>query len=431
MKTLLLHSCYTNEMSYFDDWVDAFKYHPDYKAECINVFQNEGAYNQIKKKITEADLVVLHHSMNGDTLNYLMPFVTALMDRRGKLVSFVGNEVNLPVLGMQPKIKILQKLEADIIATQLLQEAGEWLYSDCHQSKVISLPHALNPKIFQPKIDFKDRKIDIGTRSARYGVYIGDNDRNNIIQYFHKNNTDLGLKLDFGLTNTSQKRFNRSEWADFLNTCKATLSTEAGSFYLEKDDITVQKIQKFLAERSDKFILPHDTFLRQIYRKCVPAYLRKKIVEILKDKLIEIDSLDHNISFEEIYDKFFLDVSKSPVYSKAISSRHFDAIGTKTLHVMYPGRYNDILLPGEHYFELKKDHSNIEELINIVRDPKKINEITSHTYNFIMQNHTHKHRLDELLGILKKSCWIDRLRNRCQFRYASSNRHLMGKRIYM
>ncbi len=401
MKTLVLYSSYTDQMSYFDDWIDAFNNHSNFESLCVNVYNSsKELFWDLKNKIETYELIILHHSMNGDTLKYLNPYVESLKCRKGKLVSFVGNEVNLPTIGMATKIKNLQQIEADFIATQLLEEAGKWLYQDCQKSKVISLPHALNPNIFFAKNTFKDKKIDIGTRSARYGVYIGDNDRNRIIHFFHENARALNLNIDLGLDSNSQKRFNREMWADFLSNCKATLSTEAGSFYLEKDDKTVKNIQSFLKKKSDKFVLPHESFLRKTYQKIIPSLIRKTIVSLLKDRLVEADSIDLNCDFDEIYEKFFRTVKKAPVYTKAISSRHFDAIGTKTLQIMYPGRYNDILIPGKHYFELKSDHSNVEELKDLLFDEKTINEITESAYYHVIIHHTHKNRLDQLLKFL-------------------------------
>ncbi len=403
MKTLLLFSNYTDQMSYYNDWVDAFKEHPDFNTLCVNVFNGSKDFVlDVKKKIQTYDVIVLHHSMNGDTLNYLKPYVTALQNRRGKLISFVGNEVNLPTVKIADKINCLQQIEADFIATQLLEEAGQWLYKDCKKSKVISVPHALNSKAFISQHNFIDRKIDIGTRSARYGVYIGDNDRNNIINYFHNKSSLFNLKVDLGLS-SSQKRFNRQEWAYFLSSCKATLSTEAGSFYLEPDDKLIKTIHQYLKSKSSKFVLPNETFLRKTYRATVPLFLREMISKALKNKIIESDSVDQDVDFQEIYNKFFANAQKAPVYTKAISSRHFDAIGTKTLHIMYPGRYNDILTPGEHYFELKRDHSNVEDLLALLSDAKKVNNVTEAAYNHVMHKHKHKHRLDKLLSYINES----------------------------
>ena len=70
--------------------------------------------------------------------------------------------------------------------------------------------------------------------------WLGDNDRNAIIQYF--NLERHGLRLDLGLNPKDQKRFNRTEWAGFLNKCKGTLSTEAGSFFLDPNDQIVDEV---------------------------------------------------------------------------------------------------------------------------------------------------------------------------------------------
>jgi hypothetical protein len=401
VKTVLLYAAYTEQLSYLDDWVDAFKEHPQYQAECINVYHSDKELVSIRKKIESAELVVLHHSMNGDTLKYLNPLISLLQNRKGKLVSFVGNEVNLPILGMAPKIKLLQKLEPDIIATQLLQEAGVWLYADCIKSKIISLPHALNPKAFFTTQALKDRKIDIGTRSARYSLHIGDDDRNAIIQFFHENSSKLGLTVDFGFDKHSRQRFGRAEWASFLNSCKATISTEAGSFYLEKNDHLVEAIQNFLRKKTKKIVLPDAVGVRKVCRKILPSFVRKLVIFMLKMKFVEAENLGEEFGFNEVNEikkYFFSKTQKCPVYSKAISSRHFDAIGTKTLHIMYPGRYNDILKPGEHYFELKRNHSNIEELMTFLKDYKQVSTITECAFDYVISKHTHKDRLDTLLN---------------------------------
>jgi hypothetical protein len=399
MKTILLHAAYTDQCSYFDDWVDAFKDHNVFNAECFNVCEKQNDPRYLKRGIEGAEIIILHHSMNGDTLKYLTPFISLLKDRKGKLISFVGNEVNLPTIGMAPKIKVLKDLDTDIIATQLLQEAGEWLYVDCLKSKVISIPHALNSKAFYSFNGYEKRKIDIGSRSARYGVYIGDNERNNIFQFFEDNARKYGLSVDLGLQDR-QQRFNRQEWCQFLNSCKATISNEAASFYLERDDQLVKNIYNYLKSSSNKFVLSNETFLRKIYRCIIPNFVRKKIINLLKDKIIEIDRVDHDCNFLEIYEKFFSNIPKCPVYAKAISSRHFDAIGAKTLHVMYPGRYNDILIPQEHYFELKTDHSNIDELLDTIRNSNAVQKIVDRAYDYVIENHTHKKRLDHLAALV-------------------------------
>ena len=396
MKTLVLYAYYTNQMSYYDDWLDAFMFHDDFNAESVDVFKlvDPDSIRSTHKKIETYDLIILHHSMTADTIKYIQPYMSALKNRSGKLVVFVGNEVNLITIGMAPKIHLLRELRAEIIATQLLQEAGEWLYESCIDSRVLSLPHGLNTRFYQYNGQYSTREIDIGTRSSRYPLTIGDNERNDIIEFFR--NSQESFRLDLGSVINSE-RFTRTEWKNFLSNCKSTLSTEAGTFYLERDDVTAQAIQRYLTSKSKSIILPKKGFLRDLYSRFIPAPIRKRVVSLIKNHVIEQDQLDTQAEFQEIYDKFFHQKSVAPVYSKVISSRHFDAIGTRTLHVMYPGRYNDILRPHEHYFELRRDHGNLEDLKSLLSNDRKLADMTSRIYDYVAKNHTHKHRLDMLL----------------------------------
>lgn len=399
MQTLILYAFSTNLLSYYDDWLEAFQEHPAFDVTATNVWKNPGnPHLTMKAAISTADLIVLHHSMTADTLKFLLPLAPFLKDRKGKLVSFVGNEVNLPTLGMAPKIQILKEIEADIIATQLLEETGKWLYSECKKSQVISLPHALNPKKFYKTNSYKQRSIDIGTRSARYGVYIGDNDRNTISSFFHKNQQNFGIVTDLGMEENSKPRFNREEWRIFLNTCKGMISTEAGSFYLEKDDKTINKIVAYLKAKRKVYVIPSE-FIGNV-GQYIPDFFKKTVRRLTKKFILEAHRIDEDVEFEEIRSLFFNEHNKCPLYSKAISSRHFDSIGTQTLNIMFPGRYNDILTPYKHYFPLQKDFSNVDDLMSLLKEESEIEKIIREAHTFVRENHTHHERLNNLLRFL-------------------------------
>ncbi len=403
MKTLVLYAYHTDQLSYYDDWIDAFKSHNELDVTCVDVFSSDAfihpsAYREIKRLIEHFDIIVLHHSMNGDSIEFTVPFVSALKNRRGKLVSFVGNEVNLLNIGMAPKIQLLKELDVDVIITQLLLEAGTWLYKECKNSKVISLPHGLNPNQFFSGTNYEDRTIDIGTRSARYGPYLGDNDRNNIIDHFRQNT--YGLIVDVGEDNEVNQRFDRIGWRSFLDSCKATLATEAGSFYLESNDDMIRRIKKFLIKNSSDRVQNKKNFQPRKDYFSLYEFIKNFIKGTKGNTTFENLDEETEQDFSEIYERFFVDAEKAPVYTKCISSRHFDAVGTRTLQIMYPGRYNDILKPNQHYFELKRDHSNIQDLLSLFSDPKRVQSMTSLTYDHVLENHTHRHRIESLLNFI-------------------------------
>ena len=88
--------------------------------------------------------------------------------------------------------------------------------------------------------------IDIGGRSFRYPVFLGDDERNRVYDLFAELGPAAGLRVDIA----NDRRLDRPEWAAFLNDCRGTIGSEAGTWYLERDDRTALAIREFLRERS-------------------------------------------------------------------------------------------------------------------------------------------------------------------------------------
>ena len=63
---------------------------------------------------------------------------------------------------------------------------------------------------------------------------------------------------------------------------------------------------------------------------------------------------------------------------------------------MLEGRYNDILVPNEHYLEIKKDYSNVKEEIEKFRDSSFIEKMATSTLEYVLDLHQHKHRLNKI-----------------------------------
>lgn len=76
---------------------------------------------------------------------------------------------------------------------------------------------------------------------------------------------------------------------------------------------------------------------------------------------------------------------------KCVTSRHFDAIGSHTCLVMYPGHYNGIL-DERHYIRLERDHSNIEEVKEKIKDVAFCEQMVTKAREYLVGKHTHKHR---------------------------------------
>lgn len=399
MRTLVLTLEYPTRSSYYDDWKDVFSGSSTFTTTVRNVLSGAGR-RQIAREIGDYELVVVLHSCTADTLDYAQALVPALQARRGRLVAFIGNELNLPWAPLGEKLAWLKRIEPDIVATQMLPEFGAWLYAGIG-GRILSLPHALNPDAFRPETPQEERPIDIGARSYRYLAYIGDDDRNRIYDYFAANRFDPPLTLDF----STEQRFDRPGWARFLNHCKATIATEAGSWYVERDDATVLAIRDHVARTARGFMLragsgsPLPRLARRLPHG-VKAVLRRLLRHgPLRYEAVSAEALD----FAEIHRRFFAGRAKAPVYSKAISSRHFDAVGCKTLQIMFPGRFNDILRAGEHYVALAPDFSNIAEVLDQLRSAAARRRIVDRAYEHVMAGHTYRHRLKSLAQALAEA----------------------------
>jgi hypothetical protein len=395
VKTLVLALEYPTRSSYYDDWRDAFAQSRLFDVTLRNILL-KSARKQIAREIGDYELIVVLHSCTADTLDCAADLAPALQARRGRLVSFVGNELNLPWAPIGDKIAWLKSIAPDIIATQMLAEAGEWLYAETGR-RVISLPHALNAKVFRPDMPQASRRIDVGARSWRYLAYLGDDDRNRIYDYFESADFQPPLALDF----STEQRFDRAGWAVFLNRCKATISTEASSWYLERNDATVLTIRDYVAGVSGGLVLRAGSQLSRLARR-LPYRAKTVLRRLLRGGLVSYEALTaEDLDFDDIHRRFFAGRAKAPVYAKCISSRHFDAIGCKTLQIMLPGRYNDLLRAGEHYAVLRDDFSNIAEALDTLRSLTARQRIVDAAYEHVVSAHTYEHRLAQLASALE------------------------------
>jgi hypothetical protein len=67
----------------------------------------------------------------------------------------------------------------------------------------------------------------------------------------------------------------------------------------------------------------------------------------------------------------------------AISPRHFESVITKTCQILIEGYYDGVLIPHKHYIPLKRDFSNIDDVLKKVRDDQYVREMTERAYKDI------------------------------------------------
>ncbi len=327
--------------SYINDWRDAFVASPRLVTEVVNV-NDLLAWRRTEKRLAEYDLIVVLHSATGDQMKLLRSGVHRLDGRRAPLVVFLGNEYCL----MPEKIDFVRHSGAEFVASQLPRAAAQRLYAECRESRLLLAPHALNPAYYSPPEEER-REIDVGFRGALYSPALGDVERTRLIEYFERESGNLGIRFDL-----DYRKVVRREWSALLRSWKGTVGAESGTYFLEHYDRSEREVR---------------------------AYLRRH----------------PRARFEELQERFFAE--RPAISGKAISSRHFEPIGTKTCQILLEGDYNGILFPDEHYVAVRKDLSDVEEAVRRFRDHDYRRQIADRAWELAMAEHTYAHRVDAIL----------------------------------
>ena len=390
IRTVVLTVRYGVRASYYEDWLDAFESSPLFAVTGFNLFRR-AERRAAMRALGDAELVVALHPCSADTLRFIAPLKGALKARRGRFLMFVGNEYNLPWMRLADKRGFLRDTGADWVGTQLPLEAGRWLYDDTGAT-VLALPHAANASVFRRDKPDDQRRVDIGGRSFRYPVFIGDDERNRVYDVFSELGPAAGLSVDIA----NNARLDRPAWAAFLNDCRGTIGTEAGTWYLERDDRTALAIREFVHARSGTPTIPADGWLHAATRR-LPYGVKAGLKALLAWSPVQHEALDaDDRDFAEIQARFFAGRLRCPAYSKCISSRHFEAAATGTCQILVAGRYNDILREGEHYIALDPDLANASAAIERFRDPEERRRIADAAHTLVHDAHTYRHRLAAL-----------------------------------
>ena len=206
----------------------------------------------------------------------------------------------------------------------------------------------------------RERKIDIGYRARKLPAYFGRHGQlkyelvNVFTEYLRK--TDLVFDI-----NNTNNHFNDEDkaqvkmgdsWLDFLLSCKAFIGCEGGSSLLD-----------FNGE--------------------------------IKNRVLEYGLLHPNASFDEIEMNCFSGLDYN-IGCFALSPRHFECATTKTLQILVEGAYGGVFKPDLHYIELKRDFSNLSEVVEKLEDLDYCQQIVDRAYQDIVKSgkYTYKSFVD-------------------------------------
>src|SRR5258708_3871506 len=74
-----------------------------------------------------------------------------------------------------------------------------------------------------------------------------------------------------------------------------------------------------------------------------------------------------------------------------ISPRMFEAAALRTSMILLTGRYSGLIQPGEHNVELKKDFSNVEDVLRQVEDIPALRAVAERAYHHLVASGAHSY----------------------------------------
>lgn len=171
---------------------------------------------------------------------------------------------------------------------------------------------------------------------------------------------------------SEESRIYGPKWYEFLVSCRSMLGTESGSNVFDWDGTLDHAIAQFRNENprgSDE----------DVYKDIV--------------RPMEIDGLMNQIS-----------------------PKVFEAIASRTVLVMFEGDYSGVIRAGEHFIALKKDGSNLAEVIGLLSNNDYVDAMTDRAWNDVIASGKYSYKsfvsmvdkelersFDEL-GNLDRSC---------------------------
>jgi hypothetical protein len=90
-----------------------------------------------------------------------------------------------------------------------------------------------------------------------------------------------------------------------------------------------------------------------------------------------------NANTEEVYQNVIEPLEVDGLMNQ-VSPRIFEMAAAKTIMVLFEGAYSGVLEPGAHFLPLKKDFSNLKQVLNDLKDDARVDEMAERAYQDII-----------------------------------------------
>ncbi len=290
----------------------------------------------------EFDAVVIHYTISLLSVRYLPPpLPERLASFEGLKVQFIQDEYR----AVHAVTAAMRKLGVDVLFTCVPEPAASQIYDSRLPgvTRVFTLPGYVPDELVGREVAPPGaRPVDVGYRGRELPVWFGrlSREKHEIGGAFLEHAAGRGLRCD--ISSREEDRIYGEDWNRFLASCRTTLGTESGVSIVDFDGSVEALAKDYLPRR------PHAT-VEEIERDLTGPYEGKVVIN-------------------------------------TASPRLFEAAALRTAMVLFPGTYGGVVEPGRHYIPLAKDFSNIEEVVERVRDTAYLEELTDRAYDDLVSS---------------------------------------------
>jgi hypothetical protein len=300
--------------------------------------------------LAQFDVVVIHYSVRLCIDWYLSQEYAAVLRRfEGLKIAMVQDEYeDTDVLRAS-----LTRLGIDVLFTCVPGDQVEKVYPRAQfpNMEFVQVLTGYVPEAYehgQEAPDPADRPILIGYRGRPLPYWYGalGQEKIEIGRRMAPLCDARGLTTDIKWGNDD--RIYGNAWYDFVRACRVMLGTESGANVFD--------------DRGE---------------------IRKGITEAL--------AFIPDLTFAEAA-QMFIGAEEGRVVMNQVSPKVFEAIAFRTGLVLFEGNYSGVLLPERHFIPLKKDFSNVDDVLAKVQDAGYVRELTARAYREVIETGTYGYR---------------------------------------
>ena len=349
---------YAKDANTIAEHIDSFLQYSEHNI----IVHSERAYFPPSFDLNLVDVIVIHYSM------YLLNNTYLTKETKERIRAFSG----LKILFLQDEYRQVNKMHdmlnylgINVLFTCIPDQEIDKIYPEVNLPKLTKINtltgYTSEFLLTQSVPAIKDRSLDVGYRARKLPFWYGQLavEKWKIVDDFYHHTKNKPLKLD--LSYAENQRIYGDKWLAFVTSCKTMLGVESGASVIDFTGDLEKAIEGFQAK--------HPT-----------------------------------VSFKEVQEKFLKDID-GKIYMNQISPRCFEAIALKTALVLFEGEYSGILIPGRHYISLKKDFSNISEVIEKIKSDDYLQNMVDTAYAEVAMNplYSYQHFVNHFDAAINKA----------------------------